>query len=304
MALNKFLDAKGIGLVSRMELVARQAVEGMLSGLHPSPYFGSSVEYADHRPYSSGDEIRTIDWKLLAKTDKYYVKLFEEQTNTRCTILLDTSRSMSFAADGRMSKLEYGMFLAASLGYLMLRQNDAVGLAMFDSEVRQYIPPRATARHYRQMLTIMEQTHSGGAAGAGVDTKLGPCLSALAGRIPKRGIVILISDLLDDPKALADGLAHLKHLRHELIVFHLMDPAERTFPYDKLTRFRDIEGVGHLIANPHSIKRAYLQRLSAFLDGVRRTCLERDISYELAMTDQRYEQMLAAFLARRSRMTG
>ena len=144
-----------------MELVARRAVEGFLSGLHPSPYFGSSVEYADHRPYSLGDELRTIDWKLLAKTDKYYVKLFEEETNTRATIVLDTSRSMSFASEGQMSKLEYGMFLTAALAYLMLHQKDAVGLALFDHGVRQYLPPRATAAHFQNMLGVMEQTSRG-----------------------------------------------------------------------------------------------------------------------------------------------
>jgi uncharacterized protein (DUF58 family) len=298
MALNKFLDPKGLGLVSRMELVARQAVEGFLSGLHPSPYFGSSVEYADHRPYCLGDSLRTIDWKLLAKTDKYYVKLYEEQTNTRCTILLDTSKSMSFASEGQMSKMEYGMYLAAALSYLMFRQNDAVGLALFDSSVRQYIPPRSTATHFRNILNVMEATTPG------EDTKIGPTLSELAGRIPKRGIVVLISDLLDDPGAIADGLAHLKHLRHELLVFHLMDPAERSFPYEKLTRFKDMEGAGNLIANPRSIRRAYLDRLTQFMDRIRRTCLERDISYELALTDKKYSECLSAFLSRRSRVAG
>ena len=298
MAPKRYLDPAGLGLVSRMELIARKAVEGFLSGLHPSPYFGSSVEYADHRPYSLGDELRTIDWKLLAKTDKYYVKLFEEETNTRCTIVLDTSRSMSFASEGQMSKLEYGMFLTASLAYLMLHQKDAVGLAMFDSEVRQYIPSRATAAHFHNMLEIMEQTKPG------ADTQIGPVLSELVSRIPKRGIVVVISDLLDDLQTLTDGLAHCKHQRHELIVFHLMDPAERTFPYEKLTRFKDMEGAGHLVANPRTIRSAYLDRLNDYLDRVRRTCLERDIGYELMTTDRRYDQALSAYLMRRSRLRG
>ncbi len=298
MTAKRYLDAKGLGLVSRMELVARRAVEGFLSGLHPSPYFGSSVEYADHRPYSLGDELRTIDWKLLAKTDKYYVKLFEEETNTRATIVLDTSRSMTFASDGRMSKLEYGMFLTAALAYLMLHQKDAVGLALFDNGIRQFLPPRATASHFQNMLSVMEQS------AAGDDTRIGPVLSEVVGRIPKRGIVIVISDLLDDIQAITDGLAHCKHRRHEMIVFHVMDPAERTFPFEKLTRFKDLEGTGSLVANPHSIKRAYLQRLNEYLDQVRRVCLERDIAYELMITDKRYDQALSAYLMRRSRLRG
>jgi uncharacterized protein (DUF58 family) len=295
MAAKRYLDAKGLGLVSRMELVARRAVEGFLSGLHPSPYFGSSVEYADHRPYSLGDELRTIDWKLLAKTDKYYVKLFEEETNTRATVVLDTSRSMTFASEGQMSKLQYGMFLTAALAYLMLHQKDAVGLALFDDGIRQFLPPRATASHFQNMLGVMEQSS------AGSDTRIGPVLSEVVGRIPKRGIVIVISDLLDDIQAITDGLAHCKHRRHEVIVLHVMDPAERTFPYEKLTRFKDIEGAGSLVANPRSIKRAYLQRLNEYLDRVRRVCLERDIAYELMITDKRYDQALSAYLMRRSR---
>jgi uncharacterized protein (DUF58 family) len=296
MAAKRYLDARGLGLVARMELVARRAVEGFLSGLHPSPYFGSSVEYADHRPYSLGDELRTIDWKLLAKTDKYYVKLFEEETNTRATIVLDTSRSMSFASEGQMSKLEYGMFLTAALSYLMLHQKDAVGLALFDHGVRQYLPPRATAAHFQNMLGVMEQSSPG------TDTRIGPVLSELVSRIPKRGIVIVISDLLDDIRAITDGLAHCKHRRHEVIVFHLMDPAERSFPFEKLTRFKDLEGAGSLVANPRSIKRAYLERLTEYLDQVRRVCLERDIGYELMMTDRRYDEALSAYLMRRRRM--
>ncbi|MEX2672790.1 MAG: DUF58 domain-containing protein [Phycisphaeraceae bacterium] len=296
MAEQRLVDAKGLSLVARMELVARKAVEGVLSGVHPSPYFGSSIEYADHRPYTIGDEIRTIDWKLLAKTDKHYVKLFEEQTNTRCTVLLDTSRSMSFKGDGPMDKLTYGMFLTAALGYMALKQNDAVGLAMFDRQVNHHLPARATARHFRHMLEQMQQTQ------AGADTAIGPVLHDLAGKMPPRGVVILISDLLDDLDAIVDGLAHFKHLRHEVIVFHLMDPAERHFPYDKMTRFRDIEGAGSVIANPHDVKKAYMRRLTAFMDKMRRLCLERDIGYQLAQTDQGYAQMLSAFLSRRAKL--
>ena len=298
MTAKKYLDAEGLGLVGRMELVARRAVEGFLSGLHPSPYFGSSVEYADHRPYCLGDELRSIDWKLLAKTDKYYVKLYEEETNTRCTIVLDTSRSMTMASEGQMSKFEYGMFLTAALAYLMLHQKDAVGLALFDSGIRQYLPPRATAAHFQNMLSVMEQTTPG------TDTHLGPVLTELVGRLPKRGIMIVISDLLDDIQKITDGLAHCKHARHEIIVFHVMTPAERTFPYEKLTRFRDLEGAGSLVANPRSIRRAYLERLNEYLTRVRRVCLERDIGYELMMTDQRYDEALSAYLMRRSRMIG
>jgi uncharacterized protein (DUF58 family) len=214
-------DPAGLALVARMELVARSAVEGLLSGLHPSPYFGSSVEYADHRPYTPSDELRMLDWKLLAKTDKHYVKLYEEETNTRVTVILDASRSMAFGSDGGMSKLDYGRFLAAAVCHLAIRQNDGAGLATFDRSVRSYLPPRSAGRHFRHVLADLARVTPG------ADTAVGPVLKELAGRIPKRGIVVLVSDLLDEPESIASGLSLLKSMRHDLVVFHLVDPAER-----------------------------------------------------------------------------
>lgn len=295
MAERKVLDPKKLSSISRMELVARQVVEGFVSGRHPSPYFGSSVEYADHRPYTIGDEIRSIDWKLLAKTDKYYIKLYEEQTNARCTILLDTSKSMAFQT-GDISKIDYGSFLASSLAYLMLKQNDAVGLVLFDSIVRAFLPPRTTASHFKRMVEMMEATAPRS------DTSIGPVLHEMAGRIKRRGMVILISDLVDGVDTIADGLAHFRHDRHEVIVFHVMDRAELTFPFEKLTRFRDAEGTGSIIANPRQIREKYLQRLERHLREVKKACLERGVSYVFTPTDTPYDRMLLSYLDQRNRM--
>ncbi|MCC6580814.1 MAG: DUF58 domain-containing protein [Phycisphaeraceae bacterium] len=296
----KLLDPKALARIARMELVARQAVEGFLSGKHPSPYHGSSVEYADHRPYSVGDEIRSIDWKLLAKTDKHYVKLYEEQTNVRATILLDMSRSMAMGMDepkrAAPTKWQYAGFLAASLSYLLLKQNDAVGLVLFDNEVRQYLPGRTTPSHFRHMVELIGQTEPR------LDTHIGPVLHEMASRLTRRGIVILISDLLDDIPSLTDGLAHFRYNRTEVIVFHVMDPVEVDFPFDRLTRFRDLEGAGVVVANARSIRKQYLQRLQQFLDEVRAACLRRDIGYQFARTDTPCEQMLTAYLHERGRM--
>lgn len=297
MAKSDFIDPKGLARILRLELVARDAVEGFLSGRHPSPYHGSSVEYADHRPYSMGDELRSLDWKLLAKTDKYYVKLFEDQTNLRCTILLDVSRSMEFGADNRMTKLVYGAHLAAALGYLMLRQNDAVGLAMFDNRLRHYLPARSTASHFRLMVDMLE-TAQGHA-----ESRMGPVMHELASRLKRRGLIILISDLLDDPSAVFDALSHFRYRQHEVIVFHVMDPHELSFPYERLARFKDMEGVGMIVANPDSVRRRYLERLEAFLGEVKRRCFERDVTYELATTDTPWDRMLGAYLERRGRLT-
>lgn len=291
----RFPNPVALALLSRMELIARQSVEGLLCGLHPSPYFGSSVEYADHRPYTQGDDLRAIDWKLLAKTDKHFVKLFAEQTNLRATIIVDASRSMAFAS-GPISKLEYASFLAASLAYLLLRQNDAVGLAVVDDTLRSYVPARATGQHFHVLLEELDHTAARG------DTALAAPLHELAGRLPGRGLVILISDLLDDPKATAAALAHFRHQRQEVLVFHVMDPAELEFPYDRLARFRDMEGSASLVASPAAVREAYLTRLNTFLHETKRACLDRAIGYELARTDQPYAAMLSAYLERRGRV--
>jgi len=291
-------DPGSLALVARMELVARTAVEGLLSGRHPSPYFGSSVEYADHRPYTPSDELRMLDWKLLAKTDKHYVKLYEEETNTRITVILDTSRSMDFGSEGHPTKLDYGRCLAAALCHLAIKQNDAAGLGTFDSGIRAWVPPRSAGRHFRHILAELAR------AAPGSDTAVGDSLRQLAGRLPKRGIVILISDLLDTPASVATGLSLLASLRHDLIVFHLVDPAERSFPWDKVTRFRDMEGEGRIVTNPRQVRAAYLERFDAFLATIRAACLERSVSYELATTDQPYAAMLSRYLGRRSRLTG
>lgn len=289
-----FADPAALARLARLELVARQAVEGLLSGLHPSPYFGSSVEYADHRPYVQGDDLRTIDWKLLAKTDKHYVKLFAEQTNLCATIIVDASRSMAFAS-GPMSKLEYACFLAASLAYLLLRQNDAVGLAIVDHAVRSHIPARAAPNHFRVLLDQLEPATATG------DTALSPPLHELAGRLTQRGLVILISDLLDDAESLAQALAHFRHNRHEVIVFHVMDPAEMSLPFDRLARFKDMETGTSVIANPAAIRTAYQARLKQFLTDMKHMCLSRSISYELATTDVPYQVLLSTYLEHRSR---
>lgn len=292
---NKYFDPDGLTRIGNMELVARQVVEGFLTGRHRSPYHGFSVEYLDHRAYSPGDEIRTIDWKILARTDKYYVKLFEDETNLRAYILLDCSRSMAFKS-GSVSKLEYGCYLAAALSYLMLHQNDAVGLVTFDQEIRQFLGPRARPTQFRRVLDMLEPV-----AGEG-DTDIGTILHQVAERIRRRGLVIVISDFIDDEARVANGLQHFRHDNHEVIVFQVMDDAELAFPYDRITRFKDMEGVGRVVANPKSLRTRYLSRMQAFLDNVQTACFERGISYNLANTQQPYDQFLAAYLEKRSRL--
>jgi uncharacterized protein (DUF58 family) len=253
------------------------------------------VEYLDHRAYTPGDELRSIDWKILARTDKYYVKLFQDETNLRAYILLDCSKSMAFQSGG-LSKLAYGSYLAAALAHLMLHQNDAVGLVLFDQEVRQFLAPKARPTQFRRILELLEEAPSGG------DTDVGTILHQVAERIKRRGLVVLISDLLDDGAKVANGLQHFRHNHHEVVVFHVMDDAELTFPYDRLTRFKDMEGAGRVVANPKSLRSRYLARVHAFIDGLKQACFERDIGYNLANTKEPYDAFLAAYLEKRARL--
>jgi len=291
----KFFDPDGLSRLGNLELVARQVVEGFLTGRHRSPYHGFSVEYLDHRPYVPGDELRSLDWKILARTDKYHVKLFQDETNLRATILLDCSKSMAFQS-GKLSKLQWGSYLAAALTHLLLRQNDAVGLVLFDSAVRTYLPPKARPTQFRRVLDLLEPEPASG------DTDVGRVLHDVAERIRRRGLVVLISDLIDDVDRVANGLQHFRHNGHEVLVFHTMDDAELTFPYDRQTRFKDMEGTGRVVANAKALRARYLSRMQQFLEGVKAACFERDISYLLANTGEGYDHFLAAYLEKRSRM--
>ena len=295
MADPQYLDPAGLARLGNMELIAKQVVEGFLTGRHRSPYHGFSVEYLDHRAYTPGDDLRTLDWKMLARSDKYYVKLFEDETNLRAYILLDCSRSMAFKS-GEIDKLTYGAYLAAALSYLLIRQNDAVGLLLFDTKVRSSIPPRAHPSQYRRVLETLEDIEAGG------ETDVGAVLHEAAERTRRRGLVILISDLIDSEESIADGLQHFRHNNHEVLVFHTMDEAELTFPYDRQTRFQDMEGASLLSANPKSLRKQYMQRLKGFLTRLKRDCSDRSISYNLVNTSEPYDHFLAAYLDKRARI--
>lgn len=292
---NRYLDPEGLARVGNMELVARQVVEGFLTGRHRSPYHGFSVEYLDHRAYTPGDEIRSLDWKVLARTNKYFIKLFQDETNLRAHILLDCSQSMIFRS-GTLSKLDYGSYLTAALAYLMLHQNDAVGLVLFDQDIRQHLPPRARPTQFRRILDLLDAPPAGG------DTALGAVLHQMAERVKRRGLVILISDLLDDPAQIANGLQHFRHNHHEVVVFHVLDDAELTFPYERLTRFKDMEGAGQVVANPKSLRARYLARMRTFIDDFKAICFERGIGYHLVNTQEPYDTFLAAYLEKRARL--
>ncbi|MBX7168437.1 MAG: DUF58 domain-containing protein [Pirellulales bacterium] len=290
----KFLDPQTLAKLQGLELRARSIVEGYVSGVHRSPFHGFSIEFAEHREYVPGDDLRYVDWKVFGKTDKYYLKQYEEETNLVCYLLLDTSESMRYRGpDAAMSKLEYAQCVAASLAYLVLQQQDSVGLVTFDREVRQFIRAGGNPSHLKQLLHAMEQSS------ADRKSRMGPIFHDLAERIRKRSVVVVLSDLFDDINSIVAGLKHLRHRRHEVVIFHVLDAAELEFPFQSTTLFKGLEQWPEVLTDSRSIRRAYLQEFEGFLRGVRRACRERRIDYLQLRTDQTLDVALSGFLAAR-----
>jgi uncharacterized protein (DUF58 family) len=290
----QFLDPAVLARFGTLELKARTVVEGLLSGLHRSPFKGFSVEFAEYRQYLPGDDLSSIDWKVYARTDRYYVKKFEEETNVDCRVLLDVSASMGYGSRG-VTKLQYGSFLAASLAYLMCRQRDAVGLTTFDESIVSMIPPSARPGHLRSILVTLDRLVLGSR------TNLARPLHALAEGINKRGMVVLVSDLLDDPDHVVQGLRHLRFRGSEVIVFHLLDPAELTFPFDRAARFRDIEVGDELMAVPSVVRKQYLDALNEAIERYRRELGSAGIDYCKIDTSTPLEFALMSYLSTRGR---
>ncbi len=293
MSTHLQFDPTSLAKYGRLALVARTLVEGFLTGAHKSPYKGFSVEFAEHRQYYPGDEIRHIDWRAYGKTDRYYIKEFEEETNLRAHLLVDASGSMAYrGAHG--SKFEYAQYVAASLAYLMLHQRDAVGLVTHDTRVRQIIKPKASAKHLLHLLRTLEETRPGG------ETSLAPIWHGLAGEIKRRGLIIILSDCFDQLPALMRALQHFRHERHEILLFHVLAPEEMEFPFKKWTQFRNLEVTGHrLLVDPQRLRKEYLRNFQAFCKELRDQAGQMQIDYQLLRTDEPVDRALGAYLTRR-----
>jgi uncharacterized protein (DUF58 family) len=290
----RFLDPAVLARLGTLELKARAVVEGLLSGLHRSPFKGFSVEFAEYRQYLPGDDLSTIDWKVYARTDRHYVKKFEEETNLNCHLLLDVSASMAYGSHG-VTKLQYGSMLAASLAYLMHRQRDAVGLTTFDETIVTMMPPSARPSHLRSLLVALDRT----AVGRRSDV-LKP-LHLLAEGINKRGLIVFISDLLDEPERIVEGLRHFRFRGTEVVVFHLLDPAEMTFPFERAARFRDMELGDEVVAVPSVVRQGYLDALNGAIDRFKRELRSEGIDYCVVDTSTPLELALTSYLATRGR---
>src|SRR5579884_2251300 len=286
-------DPSSLAKYGHLTLIARNLVEGFLTGVHKSPYKGFSVEFAEHRQYYPGDEIRHIDWRAYGKTDRYYIKEYEEETNLKAHLLVDASGSMAYR--GRhASKFQYAQYVAASLAYLMLHQRDAVGLVTHDTRLRQLIKPRANAKHLLHLLHTLEQTRPGG------ETSLAPIWHDLAGQLKRRGLIVILSDCFDQLPALMRALRHFRHKKHEVLLFHLLAPEEMEFPFKKMTQFRDLEVPGNkLLVDPQQLRKEYLKNFRAFCDGLRDQAGQMHVDYHLLRTDAPADRALGAYLTKR-----
>lgn len=293
MGAKSLFDPTTLSRYGRLSLIARNVVAGFLSGIHKSPYKGFSVEFAEHRQYYPGDEIRHIDWRAYGKTDRYYIKEHEEETSLHAHLLIDASGSMAYRG-ASISKFQYAQYLAASLAYLMLHQRDAVGLVTHDSAVRSMLPPRSTSKQLLQILTTLEKTAPGG------ETKLAPIWDRLASQLRGRGMIVIFSDCFDQVNHLIHALRHLRHRRHEILLFHILAREEIEFPFTRRTQFRHLEVANQLrMIDPAAVRSAYRQNFDAFCQTLRMQASNLQIDYQLMCTDEPVDRALGAYLVKR-----
>ena len=288
----QYLDPQVLARIARLDLKARLIVEGFIAGLHKSPFHGFSVEFAQHREYVPGDDTRHIDWRVYAKSDRYYIKQYEEETNLRAHVLLDVSESMSYAS-GEISKLEYSRYIAAALVHMLLEQQDSIGLALFDEGVRKFIRDSSHPSHKKLLLHEIEACEPEGR------TRTGQVFHEIAERIHRRGMVIVISDLFSDPDGILKGLQHFRHKGHEVILFHILDPYEREFPFNDLTLFKGMENYPQVFAEPRSLKQDYLNAMNEFISTLQRGCRQSRIDFVPLTTTDTLDIALSSYLARR-----
>lgn len=289
-----YFDPKVLAGIANLGLRARWVVEGLMSGVHRSRSKGFSVEFEEHREYSPGDEIRRIDWKALGKFDRYFIKEYEDETNLRAYLLLDASASMNYASDG-ITKFDYGCTLTASLAYLILKQQDAAGLVTFSDRIESFVPPRAKRDYLIQILAALEKR---GPAG---ETNVGRILEEIAGQVKRRGLIVLVSDLLDEPEAVLKGLRQFRFKGNDVIVFHLLDQAELDLPFDGNILFEDLEAADlQIIADPRTIRTTYQKVVQEFIADMRKQCRDNTIDYQIISTATPLDQALSSYLSWRA----
>jgi uncharacterized protein (DUF58 family) len=289
-----YLKPEVLSGLNNLELIARYIVEGYLTGLHKSPFHGFSVEFSQRRPYLPGDDLKYVDWKVYARSGRYYIKQFEEETNLRCHIILDISKSMQYGS-GKMKKSDYASYLSAALAYLMINQRDATGLVLFDEAVRKKMPPRTARSYLNQLLLAIDDVQYGN------DTRISKVLNEIAEQIERRGLIILISDLFDDPQEVLNGLKNFRFYGHEIIVFHILDPLELIFDFSGDVLFKDLESNEMIKTQPEYIREEYRRRIKDFVDFYKVNLINNKIDYKLLTTDMPFDKALTEYLLKRKK---
>jgi uncharacterized protein (DUF58 family) len=292
----KYLDPFVISKLKTLELRARMVVEGFMVGLHRSPYHGFSVEFSQHRPYMQGDSLKNIDWKVYAKSEKFFIKQFEEETNLISHIFIDASKSMNYKHSGKITKLDYAATLAAALSYLMINQQDSVGLAVYSDKIINYLPPKSNRVYLKTLLTALSQIKAEGT------TSTSKSLNEVSDKLKKRGLTIIISDFFDDPVSIVSALKQIHYRKNELIVFQILDPVERTFGFDRDSIFVDMETGEQMTTQPHHIQHAYREAMNEYLNKLKSECLNFGIEYNLIETSQPFDKALMSYFAKRARL--
>lgn len=292
----RFLDPVTLAKIRGLELQARLMVEGYISGMHKSPYHGFSVEFAQHREYVPGDDIKHIDWKVYGRSGKFFLKQYEEETNLICWIVLDVSESMKYGS-GPVSKFDYACMAAAGLAYLVLHQSDSIGFTSFDNQIRTFVKPSGQPSRLKEITHHMTP-------GPGVHkSRMGPLFHDLAERLTRKSLVFVISDMFDEVHEVIAGLKHLRHRKHEVILWHTMDAAELTFPFQEATLFRGLEQYPDLLTDPRSLRKGYMEQVDAFIEGLKRGCRDLNIDYLQLRTDTPLNVALSSYLAHRKMRT-
>jgi uncharacterized protein (DUF58 family) len=291
-----YLDPSFISKLNSLELKARLVVEGFMVGLHKSPYHGFSVEFSEHRAYMQGDNLKDVDWKVFGKTEKYFIKQYEEETNLRSYVFLDTSNSMAYNSGNNISKLDYSLTLAAALSYLMIHQQDAVGLTLYSEKINKFLPPKSSRAYLQEILKNLATVQ------ASEKTNTAESLSEAAEKIKRKGLVIIISDFFDDINSVLKALKHFSYKKNEVIVFQVLDPMERTFSFGKDAIFKDLETGDELTTQPYQIQKAYREAMTEFTSRIKTECLNSNIDYNLIDTSDPYDKALLRYIQKRSKL--
>lgn len=291
-----YLHPSFISKLNSLELKARLVVEGFMVGLHKSPYHGFSVEFSEHRAYMQGDNLKDVDWKVFGKTEKYFIKQYEEETNLRSYIFLDTSNSMAYSSEKNISKLNYSITLAAALSYLMIHQQDAVGLTLYSEKINKFLPPKSSRAYLQEILKSLINVIPS------EKTNTAESLSEGAEKLKRRGLVVIISDFFDDINSVLKALKHFSYKKNEVIVFQILDPMEKTFSFGKDAIFKDLETGDELATQPYQIQKAYREAMNDFTNKIKSECLNSNIDYNLIETSDPYDKALLRYIQKREKL--